>query len=163
MAVYSKVTLARAMASIQFFSWAGTPKLYIGTPSTSTSAAWISAITASSMATRAACSGLRCSTGVNRACRAGSSSSPKGARPRSRTVTVASSWVARMRSTMVAARRLECEASGRELELICRMFMVSPSGRGLWKRWTHCNYPHRLAEALGLDNIVPLVEQWWRR
>ncbi len=49
----------REIASIQFLSGDGTPKLYIGTPSTTTSAAWISAINASSSATRAACSGVR--------------------------------------------------------------------------------------------------------
>jgi hypothetical protein len=102
--------------------------LYIGTPSTTTSAACSSAISASSSATRAFCAGVRCSAGVNRACSVASSSAGCGVRPE---------VAQRQRGAGVGglqalgesfAMRVECEPTVRALELICRMFMVASLG-----------------------------------
>src|SRR4051812_9346692 len=95
-----------------------------------TSAAFSSAINASSSVTLAACSGVRLSAGVKRAPSALSSSAGCGVRDRSRTVRVAFEWVACSRSTIEAARRVDWEFSARALEFSCRMFTVAPKGVG---------------------------------
>src|SRR5262249_42004299 len=80
-----------------------------------------------------------------------------GSRFRSLTVSVALESASRNRSTMRLARRVECDASRRALELICRMFII-----GSFPDWTAhlqsicCNSE---SEADKMDNIVPSMKQ----
>src|SRR5690606_24727036 len=85
------------------------------------------AISASSSATRAACSGVRSAAGVKSAPSAASSTIGWGLRARSRTSTAAAGLMAFSRAVSASARRVELAPWLRALALICRVFIfVSP-------------------------------------
>src|SRR5436190_2990224 len=115
---------ARAMWSKYAFSVDGMPKLYIGRPSTTTSARFNSSISASEPSATAVCSGVRSPGLARKAPKRAASRCGIGSRARSRTMTWPPGFAARHFSMKRSASWVDWPLSAKMLERICRSVFI---------------------------------------